>query len=348
MTGGRLCSDAAYCGVQSTCSAAALYLGAAADCKVFDKPALTRRWKLRLSRNSTAPVNVNPFEPLAAFAEAGAFRISFVAACHNGMMGELTRASRGRAVAVRRCGRPIPLGREDLGRVDVGGLVGPARHRLLHDSISDDRDQDAESEDRGYHESAVANGLHEREAFCDRYPSFGVNEQSRDEPDPNAHECHDCPIRLAADVAGVSRVGEQANVDAPLVAFHCRCDPVDTFGKTAQDRPELEDVVAEGLFHCGGAEHLGSDAGGQRLRFFDQNEVRVDRAESAFQGDQRPECAGELRVEGEPEGGEQTQQVAEQVGRRERAGTEALGEETGEGALESIEVDRPCRWGELY
>ena len=40
------------------------------------------------------PVNVNPSDPLAALAEAGAARISLGGGVHNWMMGELERRAR--------------------------------------------------------------------------------------------------------------------------------------------------------------------------------------------------------------------------------------------------------------
>jgi 2-methylisocitrate lyase-like PEP mutase family enzyme len=69
---------------------ARLYLDAGADCvypiSVVD-PALVARVVKELDR----PVNVNPSQPLAALAEAGAARISLGGGVHNWMMGELGR-----------------------------------------------------------------------------------------------------------------------------------------------------------------------------------------------------------------------------------------------------------------
>jgi 2-methylisocitrate lyase-like PEP mutase family enzyme len=69
---------------------ARLYLDAGADCVYpisLRDPALVAQVVTELDR----PVNVNPSEPLAALAEAGAARISLGGGVHNWMMGELER-----------------------------------------------------------------------------------------------------------------------------------------------------------------------------------------------------------------------------------------------------------------
>jgi 2-methylisocitrate lyase-like PEP mutase family enzyme len=70
-----------------------LYLNAGADCVYpisLRDPALVAQVVNELDR----PVNVNPSEPLAALAEAGAARISLGGGVHNWMMGELERRTR--------------------------------------------------------------------------------------------------------------------------------------------------------------------------------------------------------------------------------------------------------------
>jgi 2-methylisocitrate lyase-like PEP mutase family enzyme len=72
---------------------ARLYLDAGADCVYpigLRDPALAAQIVEELDR----PVNVNPSEPLAALAEAGAARISLGGGVHNWMMGELERRAR--------------------------------------------------------------------------------------------------------------------------------------------------------------------------------------------------------------------------------------------------------------
>jgi 2-methylisocitrate lyase-like PEP mutase family enzyme len=76
---------------------ARLYLDAGADCVYpisLRDPALVAQVVKQLDR----PVNVNPSEPLAALAEAGAARISLGGGVHNWMMGELERRA-GRLLA---------------------------------------------------------------------------------------------------------------------------------------------------------------------------------------------------------------------------------------------------------
>lgn len=76
---------------------ARLYLDAGADCVYpisLRDPALAAQIVNELNR----PVNVNPSEPLAALAEAGAARISLGGGVHNWMMGELERRT-GRLLA---------------------------------------------------------------------------------------------------------------------------------------------------------------------------------------------------------------------------------------------------------
>jgi 2-methylisocitrate lyase-like PEP mutase family enzyme len=70
-----------------------LYLDAGADCVYpisLQDPALVAQVVKELDR----PVNVNPSEPLAALAEAGAARISLGGGVHNWMMSELERRAR--------------------------------------------------------------------------------------------------------------------------------------------------------------------------------------------------------------------------------------------------------------
>jgi 2-methylisocitrate lyase-like PEP mutase family enzyme len=70
-----------------------LYLDAGADCVYpisLRDPALVAQVVRELDR----PVNVNPSEPLAALAEAGAARISLGGGVHKWMMGELERRAR--------------------------------------------------------------------------------------------------------------------------------------------------------------------------------------------------------------------------------------------------------------
>ncbi len=70
-----------------------LYLDAGADCVYpigLRAPALVAQIVTELDR----PVNVNPSDPLAALAEAGAARISLGGGVHNWMMGELERRAR--------------------------------------------------------------------------------------------------------------------------------------------------------------------------------------------------------------------------------------------------------------
>jgi 2-methylisocitrate lyase-like PEP mutase family enzyme len=72
---------------------ARLYLDAGADCVYpisLRDPALVAQVVKELDR----PVNVNPSEPLAALADAGAARISLGGGVHNWMMGELERRAR--------------------------------------------------------------------------------------------------------------------------------------------------------------------------------------------------------------------------------------------------------------
>jgi 2-methylisocitrate lyase-like PEP mutase family enzyme len=72
---------------------ARLYLDAGADCVYpigLTDPGLVARVVGELDR----PVNVNPSEPLAALAEAGAARISLGGGVHKWMMGELERRAR--------------------------------------------------------------------------------------------------------------------------------------------------------------------------------------------------------------------------------------------------------------
>ncbi len=69
---------------------ARMYLDAGADCVYpisLRDPALVAQIVRELDR----PVNVNPSEPLAALADAGAARISLGGGVHNWMMGELER-----------------------------------------------------------------------------------------------------------------------------------------------------------------------------------------------------------------------------------------------------------------
>src|SRR5271154_723155 len=69
---------------------ARLYLDAGADCVYpigLREPALVAQ----VVKEPDRPVNVNPSEPLAALAEAGAARISLGGGVHNWMMGELER-----------------------------------------------------------------------------------------------------------------------------------------------------------------------------------------------------------------------------------------------------------------
>jgi 2-methylisocitrate lyase-like PEP mutase family enzyme len=76
---------------------ARLYLDAGADCVYpigLAAPALVAQVVQELDR----PVNVNPSQPLAALAEAGAARISLGGGVHNWMMGELERRA-GRLLA---------------------------------------------------------------------------------------------------------------------------------------------------------------------------------------------------------------------------------------------------------
>jgi 2-methylisocitrate lyase-like PEP mutase family enzyme len=72
---------------------ARLYLDAGADCVYpisLRDPALVAQLVKELDR----PVNVNPSDPLAALAEAGAARISLGGGVHNWMMGELERRAK--------------------------------------------------------------------------------------------------------------------------------------------------------------------------------------------------------------------------------------------------------------
>jgi 2-methylisocitrate lyase-like PEP mutase family enzyme len=72
---------------------ARLYFDAGADCAYpisLRDPVLVAQIVKQLDR----PVNVNPSEPLAALADAGAARISLGGGVHNWMMGELERRSR--------------------------------------------------------------------------------------------------------------------------------------------------------------------------------------------------------------------------------------------------------------
>jgi 2-methylisocitrate lyase-like PEP mutase family enzyme len=72
---------------------ARLYLDAGADCVYpisLRDPTLVAQVVKELDR----PVNVNPSEPLAALADAGAARISLGGGVHNWMMGELERRAR--------------------------------------------------------------------------------------------------------------------------------------------------------------------------------------------------------------------------------------------------------------
>jgi 2-methylisocitrate lyase-like PEP mutase family enzyme len=72
---------------------ASLYLDAGADCVYpigLRDPALVAQVVKELDR----PVNVNPSEPLAALAAAGAARISLGGGVHNWMMGELERRAK--------------------------------------------------------------------------------------------------------------------------------------------------------------------------------------------------------------------------------------------------------------
>jgi 2-methylisocitrate lyase-like PEP mutase family enzyme len=72
---------------------ARLYLDAGADCVYpisLRDPALVAQVVTELDR----PVNVNPSEPLAALAEAGAARISLGGGVHKWMMGEMERRAR--------------------------------------------------------------------------------------------------------------------------------------------------------------------------------------------------------------------------------------------------------------
>ena len=72
---------------------ARLYLDAGADCVYpisLRDPALVARVVKELDR----PVNVNPSEPLAALAEAGAARISLGGGVHHWVIGELERRAR--------------------------------------------------------------------------------------------------------------------------------------------------------------------------------------------------------------------------------------------------------------
>jgi 2-methylisocitrate lyase-like PEP mutase family enzyme len=72
---------------------ARLYLDAGADCLYpisLRDPALVAQVVKELDR----PVNVNPSDPLAALAAAGAARISLGGGVHNWMMGELERRAR--------------------------------------------------------------------------------------------------------------------------------------------------------------------------------------------------------------------------------------------------------------
>ena len=72
---------------------ARLYLEAGVDCVYpisLRDPGLVAQLVKELDR----PVNVNPSEPLAALAEAGAARVSLGGGVHNWMMGELERRTR--------------------------------------------------------------------------------------------------------------------------------------------------------------------------------------------------------------------------------------------------------------
>jgi 2-methylisocitrate lyase-like PEP mutase family enzyme len=72
---------------------ARLYLDAGADCVYpigLRDPALVAQVVKELER----PVNVNPSDPLAALAEAGAARISLGGGVHNWMMGEVERRAK--------------------------------------------------------------------------------------------------------------------------------------------------------------------------------------------------------------------------------------------------------------
>ena len=72
---------------------ARMYLDAGADCVYpisLRDPALVAQIVRELDR----PVNVNPSQPLAALADAGAARISLGGGVHNWMMGELERRAK--------------------------------------------------------------------------------------------------------------------------------------------------------------------------------------------------------------------------------------------------------------
>jgi 2-methylisocitrate lyase-like PEP mutase family enzyme len=78
--------------LQEVLGRARLYFEAGADCVYpisLRDPALVAQVVKQLNR----PVNVNPSDPLAALAEAGAARISLGGGVHNWMMAELERRS---------------------------------------------------------------------------------------------------------------------------------------------------------------------------------------------------------------------------------------------------------------
>jgi 2-methylisocitrate lyase-like PEP mutase family enzyme len=72
---------------------ARLYLDAGADC-VYPISLRVPALVAQIVKELDSPVNVNPSEPLAALAEAGAARISLGGGVHNWMMGELERRAR--------------------------------------------------------------------------------------------------------------------------------------------------------------------------------------------------------------------------------------------------------------
>jgi 2-methylisocitrate lyase-like PEP mutase family enzyme len=72
---------------------ARLYLDAGADC-VYPIGLRDAALVAQVVKELDRPVNVNPSDPLAALAEAGAARISLGGGVHNWMMGELERRAR--------------------------------------------------------------------------------------------------------------------------------------------------------------------------------------------------------------------------------------------------------------
>jgi 2-methylisocitrate lyase-like PEP mutase family enzyme len=72
---------------------ARLYLDAGADC-VYPISLRDPTLAAQVVKDLNRPVNVNPSEPLAALAEAGAARISLGGSVHSWMMGELERRAR--------------------------------------------------------------------------------------------------------------------------------------------------------------------------------------------------------------------------------------------------------------